>query len=167
MERIVMVNNSAIVNIIERITSISGTPCKKTLQKIVFLIEAKHVDLGCDYGIYFYGPYSADLDYAVRALCDEGILKIDYSPIEHLISVIDNSEVESYSNETVNSVISSFGKESPAELELIATALYVYLQIQNKNGIKDGVKKIKGNKYSDDRINMAINKLIENGYITE
>ena len=73
-----MANNSAIVNIIDRITEINGAPCKKTLQKIVFLIEAKHVRLGCDYGIHFYGPYSADLDFAVRELCDEGVLKIDF-----------------------------------------------------------------------------------------
>ena len=44
----------------KKITEINGAPCKKTLQKIVFLIEAKHVNIGCDYGIHFYGPYSAD-----------------------------------------------------------------------------------------------------------
>ena len=61
-----MVNNHAIVNIVNRITKENAPPCKKTLQKIVFLIQAKQIDLGCDYGIHFYGPYSADLDFAVR-----------------------------------------------------------------------------------------------------
>ena len=160
-----MVNNNAIVNIIDKITETNGAPCKKTLQKIVFLIEAKHVNLGCDYGIHFYGPYSADLDFAVRDLCDEGILKIDYTPMDHLISVIDHSVVGSYSNEVVDKVIASFGKESPTELELIATALYVYLRTKNKESINAGVKKLKGAKYPDARIDAAINKLIENGYL--
>ncbi len=160
-----MVNNNAIVNVIDKITMSNGAPCKKTLQKIVFLIEAKHVDLGCDYGIHFYGPYSADLDFAVRELCDEGVLKIDYTPMDHLISVEDHSMVETYSNEIVNEVIEAFGKESPSELELIATALYVYLRINDKDRIKSGVKKLKGSKYSDSRIDAAITKLIDHGYI--
>ena len=160
-----MVNNNAIVNVIEKITEINGTPCKKTLQKIVFLIEAKHIDLGCDYGIHFYGPYSADLDFAVRELCDEGVLKIDYTPMDHFISVNDRSAVEKYSNETVNRVVTTFGKESPSELELIATALYVYLSIKDKEKIKAGVKKLKGTKYTDSRIDAAIIKLVDNGYI--
>lgn len=48
-----MVNSKAIVNIVGRITNSGSAPCKKTLQKIVFLIEAKHIELGCDYGIHF------------------------------------------------------------------------------------------------------------------
>ena len=95
-----MVDNKAIVKVISRITKNNGAPCKKALQKIVFLIEAKHVDLGCDYGIHFYGPYSADLDFAVRELNDEGILKIDYTPMEHLISVVGDS----FENDNINSL---------------------------------------------------------------
>lgn len=160
-----MVNNNAIVSVIDKITEVNGAPCKKTLQKIVFLIEAKNISLGCDYGIHFYGPYSADLDFAVRKLCDEGVLKIDYTPLDHLISVLNRSAVEAYSNDTVNEVITSFGKESPSELELIATALYVYISLNKKEKIKDCVKKLKGDKYSDSRIDAAITKLVDNGYI--
>lgn len=52
-----MVDNKAIVKVISRITKNNGAPCKKTLQKIVFLIEAKHVDLGCDYGIHSFALF--------------------------------------------------------------------------------------------------------------
>ena len=160
-----MVNYSAIVDVVDRLTKINGTPCKKTLQKIIFLIEAKRVDLGCDYGIHFYGPYSADLDFAVRELCDAGVLRIDYTPTEHRISIVDRSEMESYSNKIVNEVIARLGKESPSELELIATAQYVYLSTKDKSRIKDGVKKIKGPKYPDSRIDSAIQKLVEFGFV--
>lgn len=160
-----MVNYNAIVSIIDKLTQSNGKPCKKTLQKIVFLIEAKHVDLGCDYGIHFYGPYSADLDFAVRELCDKGVLKIDYTPMEHRISVEDATGAEAYSNETVDEIIDTFGKESPSELELLATALYVYLSLKEKDKIKAGVKKLKGTKYPDRRIDLAISKLESTGYV--
>lgn len=161
-----MVNNDAIVSIVSKITEHESAPCKKTLQKIVFLIEAKQVDLGCDYGIHFYGPYSADLDFAVRELCDEGVLKIDYTPTEHFISVADSSMVGNYSDQTVDQVIGTFGKESVSELELIATALYVYMSVKDKEKIKAGVLKIKGSKYADTRIDAAIEKLMNSGYIS-
>lgn len=165
LEENIMVNNEAIVSIIDKITAQKGAPCKKTLQKIVFLIEAKEVDLGCDYGIHFYGPYSADLDFAVRELNDEGILGIEYTAMEHRISVVDNSVANGYSNQIVDEVINEFGKDSPSELELLATALYVFLQARDVQRVKDGVIKIKGSKYSEQRISDAIARLKRTGYI--
>ena len=161
-----MVDNNAIVNVISRITKNNGAPCKKTLQKIVFLIEAKKIELGCDYGIHFYGPYSADLDFAVRELNDEGILKLDYTPMEHLISVTDDSLGDGDVGAEANAVIDEFSKESPSELELLATALYVYLQVRDVTRIRGEVIKIKGSKYSNSRIDKAIEHLKASGYIT-
>lgn len=160
-----MVNNRAIVSIIDRITKNNVAPCKKTLQKIVFLVEAKNVSLGCDYGIHFYGPYSADLDFAVRQLSDDGILKIDYTPMEHRISVVDSNFEENYINATVDEIVDEFSKDSPSELELIATTLYVYCQVGDLSKVKDGVLKIKGSKYSEARIEGAIDRLKKTGYI--
>lgn len=160
-----MVNNKAIVSIISRLSAIKRAPCKKTLQKIVFLIEAKNVDLGCDYGIHFYGPYSSDLDFAVRELCDDGILEIKYTSMEHRISVADNTAADGYDNQIVNNVIDEFGKESPSNLELLATALYVFLQVRDANKVKDGVVKIKGTKYSERQIDTAVARLRSAGYI--
>lgn len=154
-----MVNKDAVVSIVSKI----GSPCKKTLQKIVFLIEAKGEDLGCDYGIHFYGPYSADLDFAVYELNNEGKLTIEYTHTEHKISVAEDT-VSTYENETVSRVINEFSNETAAELELIATALYVYLSSHNISDILNGVKKIKGDKYSDERINTAIDRLRRFGY---
>ena len=52
-----------------------------------------------------------------------------------------------------------------SELELIATALYVYIQTKDKDKVKKGVLKIKGSKYSETRIDSAIVRLIRTGYI--
>lgn len=163
-----MVNNRAIIDIVSRITEKNSPPCKKALQKMVFLIQAKQVDLGCDYGIHFYGPYSSDLDFAVRELSDEGILRIQYTPMEHTISVADTSIVDSgpYNNATVNEVIDEFAKDKPSDLELLATTLYVYLQEKkDATKVKPGVVKIKGKKYSEKKIDSAIDRLVKTGYI--
>ena len=159
-----MVDYAAIVKIIQEITAIKSEPCKKTLQKIVYLIEAKKVPLGCEFGIHFFGPYSADLDYALRQLDDDGIVSIHYTPMEHLISVTDDTIAKGYDNPIVDKTIQEFALESPSDLELIATALYVFIQTKDRNSIMAGVKKIKGNKYSSSRINWAIGKLDETGY---
>lgn len=159
-----MVNSDAIISIIEKLTILKGAPCKKTLQKIVFLIQAKKVNLGCDYGIHFYGPYSSDLDFAIRELCDDGILDIMYTPMEHKISVVDRTSISEYNNQTVNDVIKEFGKDSPSDLELLATALYVFLHVRNVAKVKDGVVKIKGTKYSLQKIDEAIARLRRTGY---
>ena len=160
-----MINRDAIVAIIKMITEKKGAPCKKTLQKMVYLIEAKGIDLGCDYGIHFYGPYSADLDYIVRSLDSEGILSISYSETEHNISVKDDSNCKNYYNDVVNHIVDTFVFDSPSELELIATALYVYRQNKNENKIEEGVKKIKGSKYSSLQIQKAVNLLKKEQYI--
>lgn len=160
-----MVDNKAIVNIVQKLTDTKGAPCKKTLQKIVFLIEAKHIDLGCDYGIHFYGPYSSDLDFAVREMNDEGILNIEYTAMEHKVSVADDLRIEDYNNKTVDEIIKTFGKCSPSKLELIATTLYVYLQLNDTAQIKEEVIKIKGSKYSEQQIDEAIELLKKTDYI--
>ena len=161
-----MVNYDAIINIINEITKVNSAPCKKTLQKIVFLIEAKGEDLGCDHGIHFYGPYSSDLDFAIRELNEDGVVDIEYTSLEHKISISQETEIPNYNNATVSSVIDNFAKETASELELIATALYVYLSANKDiSKIMAGVTKIKGCKYSETRITDAIQKLQKNGFI--
>lgn len=48
----------------------------------------------------------------------------------------------------------------------VATALYVYLKAKDVSAVKQGVIKIKGEKYSETRIDEAIKRLKRTGYIT-
>lgn len=91
----------------------------------------------------------------------------NHTPMEHLISVVGDSFENGNINPTVNEVIDEFSKETPSELELIATALYVYLQVKDVSRIKTEVIKIKGSKYSGSRIDSAIGRLKATGYIVE
>lgn len=49
---------------------------KKTLQKLVYLIEKQGVNLDYDFSIHYYGPYSSELNYAIYSLQMQGIIDI-------------------------------------------------------------------------------------------
>lgn len=106
------------------------------------------------------------MDFAVRELCDEDILKIEYTPMEHLITVVDTDYAGGFNDDKINSVVDEFSEDSPSELELLATALYIYLKAKDVSAVKQGVIKIKGEKYSETRIDEAIKRLKRTGYIT-
>jgi uncharacterized protein YwgA len=160
-------NSKSVVGVVDHLTRINGgnPPCKKTVQKIVYLIEEAGENLGFEYSIHFYGPYSAELDYEVQNLSAKGIFTIKYTDHGHLLS----SAKESTNVEmgiTATHIIEAFGSESPSALELIATALFVQRETQtkDKNRIVAGVKKIKGSKYTEKHIESAIQDLQNHGY---
>lgn len=156
-------------------------PGKKTLQKLVYLMERKGTDLGFNYSIHYYGPYSSDLDYAVHRLEMQGIIEIipdgksqrihpaDLSDISDEASII--QELSDQEMNIVNDIIEKFAELSPYDLEVITTTdfvaqkLYKTLKSFDKELIVAGVKTIKGDKFTTDRIKQAISQLVENGYI--
>lgn len=156
-------NNAAYI--IKRINEISGEkPGKKALQKLVFLIEKKGINLGYDYGLHFYGPYSAHLDATTRFLCADGVIEFDYSGYSHLMSIDEENftvESEGLSEEQledIDELIERFQKLCPSELELLTTAIYAYDNLEDKSekSIIRGVQKIKGSKYSSEQIQRSL-----------
>lgn len=151
---------SGVVIALENLTG--NKPCKKTLQKIFYLIEEAGDQIGFDYTIHFYGPYSADLDYEIQDMIGQGTLSIEYTQYGHLISTTDKDEGEELElTEIQGNVIERFGMKSASELELLATALFVQRNTENAKAdeIVFGVKRIKGTKYSDAQIESAIKEL--------
>lgn len=158
--------DNTIVSIIRRLKTVSGKdPCKKTIQKIVYLIEESGSPLGYDYTIHFYGPYSADLDYEIQGLSLVGSLRVDYTNYGHLLSVPKGKQIRSL-NQTIDNVIQNFGAKSPSELELLATTLFVQRKVSSNTPevILPMVKKIKGTKYADSQIVTAVQTLHENDF---
>jgi len=153
-------NDNDIVYIIQQITKICGdSPGKKVLQKMVFLMIQKGINLPYEYGLHFYGPYSATLDRETDFLCADGIINIEHSEYTHRLKI--NSEVEVSPStlstkqiEEVKSLIQHFADMSPSDLELLTTAIYAYNHLEDKseNSVKNGVVKIKGSKYSPNEI---------------
>ena len=146
------------------------TPGKKKFQKLVYLVEnVGNVNLGFDYEIYFYGPYSSKLDNVLAELEGEGLIHYAYKDYSHLICVDEpnehndfcESDLTSSELEKIEKIFSVFGKKSPFELELLTTTHFAFQRLQNKSAdnIINGVKKIKGEKYSSSQIERALNEL--------
>lgn len=157
---------SPIIDIVNELELVSGVhPCKKSLQKIVYLIEETGEQLGYSYTIHFYGPYSADLDYDIQKESLHGNLIIDYTDYGHLLSAPKDKAASRLSTRAMN-VIRNFGQKSPSELELLATTLFVQRKVSSSapEEILPTVKKIKGAKYSDPQINNAVQALHEYKY---
>jgi uncharacterized protein YwgA len=156
-----------VLGVIKEIQNVSEkAPCKKTVQKIVYLIQEAKCDLGFDYSIHYYGPYSAELDSDIWYQYGYGDLDIEITNHGHKLSVI-GSENKAYPiNKIAKKVISIFGRKTPSELELLATTLYVQREIESaeEEDIINGVVSIKGTKYSQLNIENAVKELIDNGY---
>lgn len=150
-------------------------PGKKVVQKLIYLIERKDVQLGLDYSIHFYGPYSSDLNQTLHDLESQNLIQIDTSKQTHYIKAIGDCDVKGYlseeESEIVDEVLATFSKKSPGQLELLTTADFVYQDLVNRGvtpsdqKLIDGVKKIKGGKFTEKSIESSIRCLKETGYI--
>jgi uncharacterized protein YwgA len=162
-----------------RETSRIKKPGKKTLQKLVYLIERKGIRLGFDFSIHYYGPYSSELDYAIHRLEMQGVIEIKPEGMTHQISLVENGdligeeEVESFREKElrlIEDVITKFAARSAYELEIITTADYVAQQLKtngepwDQDSLVEGVRKIKGEKFTKEKIEEAIAILQKEGY---
>jgi uncharacterized protein YwgA len=164
MSKVNISNNAAYV--IKKINEIwDENPCKKTLQKIVYLIEEKGVNLGYEYGLHFYGPYSSQLDAVTTFLSADGVIDFDYSSgYSHIMSINDadfivkSDSLSDSQEDVIDDLIRHFYGQTPSELELLTTAVYAYNHLDDKSpdNIIKGVQKIKGLKYSREQIQHAI-----------
>ena len=160
-----MKNNVAYI--IKQISDITGhQPVKKALQKTVFLIEKKGVDLGFEYMLHFYGPYCAELDHETAQLSADGIITFNYSQYGHKMSVSSEcgeilSEGLSGSQASIiTDVIQRYKDQSASDLELLTTAIYAYdhTGVKTRADVAENVKKIKGEKYNDTEIAWALSE---------
>ena len=164
---------SLLVPIIKMISEYQS-PGKKALQKLVYLVEKKGLDLGYDYSIHYYGPYSSELDYAVHSLEMQGMIDIKPEGMSHKIHTTEleeeNITLLPEDEQIINEVLKVFAPMSAHELELITTTDYVARDLSLRGNqysdqeIVDGVKVIKGGKFSSEKIFDAISLLKGNGY---
>ena len=168
-----MADLSLLVPIIKMISEYQS-PGKKALQKLVYLVERKGLDLGYDYSIHYYGPYSSELDYAVHSLEMQGLVDIKAEGMSHRIHTTEleeeNITLLPEDEQIINEVLKIFAPMSAHELELITTTDFVARDLSLRGNqysdqeIVDGVKVIKGGKFSSEKIFEAISLLKGNGY---
>lgn len=159
-------DDNILLEIVKGIIQVDSAPCKKKLQKMIYLIEEKGNNLGYGYKLHLYGPYSEDLDFEVSKLFSEGRLDIKYTSSGHNISC-DIDKVDDLKEKNIIKIIEEFGTRSANELELLTTTLYAERNIEmpTKERLIGAVKKVKGDKYSDAKILEAIDNLKGAGYM--
>ncbi len=158
-----MINNVAYI--INEIASITGhSPVKKALQKTVFLLETKGVNLDFDYILHFYGPYCAELDHETTKLSSDGVVNFEYTKYGHKMSVAPEclpsleTNLSEDSLRLAHEVITRYKDRSASDLELLTTAIYAYkhTDAQTREDVAEKVKIIKGEKYDDQEIQWAL-----------
>ncbi len=147
---------------------------KKMLQKLMYLIERRGINLDLNYCIHFFGPYSSKLDNVMHILDSQDIIRINTSSMTHTISIAnvsqeDISNLEPDEQDKIDFVLNNFCHRSALELEAITTIDYVANFIL-KSDITDHkiineVIKIKGNKFSEDYLRKELDILKQNLYI--
>lgn len=166
------------MNLLKKYAILIGDICadretgKKKLQKLMYLIERKGVQLDLRYSIHFFGPYSSKLDHVIHILENEGRLDIDTSGKTHRI-IMKKQERRRLSKEDdvlVDEVRKVFYNKTPMELEAITTIDYVAVTLLHGEARREDVikqvKVIKGEKFSSQDLETGYDLLIEQGYIS-
>lgn len=149
-------------------------PGKKMLQKLLYLMERKGVDLDLNYSIHFFGPYSTRLDNALHTLERYDEVDIDTSGMTHIIRLGNepiSGNLSDSEQEKVSFVLSEFLEKTPLELEAITTLDYAATKIlkghPTDNQIVDQVKQIKGDKFTVDFLAKELQVLKQTGYLVQ
>ncbi len=127
---------AVLLSLIEKLRS-EGSWCGEThVQKATyFLEELLGVPLGFDFTLYKHGPYSFDLSDEITALRADRLLKLDPQPYlygPHIIPGDESGQVKRQYPSTIEEyswpttfVAKKLGRMNVADLERVATALYV------------------------------------------
>ena len=166
------------MNMLKKYAFLIGDICKdhqtgkKKLQKLMYLIERKGVQLDLRYSIHFFGPYSSKLDHIIHILENEDWLDIDTSGQTHRIIMKKegNGQLSKEDNILVDEVREAFYDKSPMELEALTTIDYVATTLLHGNATRADVIKqvkiIKGKKFSSQELEKEYDVLIEQGYLS-
>lgn len=152
-------------------------PGKKVVQKLMYLIERKGVNLELDYSIHYYGPYSSMLNAALIFLEADDLISIDTNGYTHKISVCTQSndedtpfEFSEKENQVISEVLDVFIEKNASELEALTTIDYVATTLlaekANDEEIIQKVKMIKGKKFSDADLKKNLMILKEYDYVS-
>ena len=166
------------MNMLKKYAFLIGDICKdhqtgkKKLQKLMYLIERKGVQLDLRYSIHFFGPYSSKLDHIIHILENEDWLDVDTSGQTHRIIMKkeENGQLSKEDNILVDEVREAFYDKSPMELEALTTIDYVATTLLHGTATRDDVIKqvkiIKGKKFSSQELEKEYDVLIEQGYLS-
>lgn len=149
-------------------------PGKKMVQKLMYLIERRGVNLGLNYSIHFYGPYSASLDDTLHILEAQRMINISVEHLTHVITMVDGNSCPQILNDEekriVSEVLDCFGERTAADLEAYTTLDYVAHTMRKDQGSKEqiiqDVLKIKSKKFTYEELKEKYETMKELKYIS-
>ncbi|HCG99015.1 MAG: hypothetical protein A2074_01420 [Candidatus Aquicultor primus] len=158
-----------------------GVEGKKVMQKLVYFLQERGVPLGFKYQLYFYGPYSNELAYAVSDFESFGILVAQPAannatayksgPTANIFIEANNVLVDKF-KPVVEAVLHDFGRRSSSELELMATIHFIDKSMCSKNGVSEknqviALTKKEKKKFPEEAIGQAYEELVKTGLICD
>ena len=153
---------------------------KTAVMKTIYMLQqVKHIDLGCEFSIYTYGPYSADVMEDINELVSDGFLSSnvyfykDY--IGYTLSTTDSgtkavSNPKDEDTVALKEILNFVRGKNAKELELYSTIIYVedwYLKNEKANNIPAIINKVHELKphFSEEVIQKAYTCLSEANFL--
>lgn len=168
--------DAVVASIIRKWRLAGGRKLGRTiLQKLTYFVKAKGVPVSFDFELYHYGPFSQELSERVDWLQIDSIIedKGQSNESNYALGPRADEVIISYSDKLqsidfqIDQVINSFFQKTPKDMELLATVHFVQ---QSGGPNKDisrtirEVRRIKGNKFSEDEIRVADKYLNSEGF---
>ena len=129
------------------------------IQKVVYLMKAKDMNLGYDFSLYLYGPYSIELTRDAFQISD---LVKNFSGID---KVIPSDKKEDFSK-FILELEKDSRKDNPVWLEIVAS--YLFLKRIGYESDKEIIKRIKEKRpdfnIPEDEIKKIIKEINEGGF---
>lgn len=148
------------------------------MQKLCFFAKELGVPFELDYYIYYYGPYSVDLEEETRHLVLEGLLADTSKNLEAYSSYNVTAEGKKVLQKNRNSIsrwqgeidrlTNSLGSLDPKALELLATIKFARDGMGSRatrNRVVSEVYEIKDGKFDRDRIREAYKAMSSAGLL--
>jgi uncharacterized protein YwgA len=102
---------------------------KTATMKFLYLLQQVYkIPLGYSFGIYTYGPYSAEVMGDVDFAENIELIRTKFLSPGYDIDPLDGKEepLESEIEESIDKMLKIFSKKSPKDLELLTTIIYLY-----------------------------------------
>lgn len=145
---------------------------KIMLQKLMYLMQRKGLDMHLSYSIHYYGPYSSELYDLILMKNRLDELAIDTSSRTHVITIGSEAKGDALTEDdqdVFDGIMRDFFGRTALELEGITTVDYVAHTTLRDNGTReeiiDRTKRIKGTKFSDAALEADLELLIRTGFV--
>ncbi len=155
---------------------------KTAVMKAMFMLQqVKGISLGCDFAIYTYGPYAAEIMEDIDELLSEGVLSSEiyqsHNYIGYKLKTTDKGSkaavgLKNKETQAMENILDFVRGKTAKELELYATVIYIdNLYLKNgwsgNGGAESVVKKVHEIKphFTGDQIKDAYSQLKELKYL--